>query len=101
MPTDAGSDDVIRLLRAVPAVVAVHGVIAAADSRYTTDSNFTESIFQAGDKAQTTRGRGIAAVGERIDQESGHTGIFRNLRKRDHVAGMTVYAAVADKTANP
>ena len=67
----AGDQGVEGLLLLLPAEVAVHRVVAAADGGYLADSGFAEGLLELLEVAEATGGQGIAAVHEGVDEDVG------------------------------
>ena len=94
----AECDGVVCLLYAVPAVVAVHCVVAAGYSCDAADFNGVDLRLQAVDILDTgLRGR-VAAVHEAVEAYLAQTVAARQLEQREHMVNVRVDAAVRQQT---
>ena len=89
----AQHDGVPSELDAVPALVAVHRVIAA-DDRGDAGAALGGLILDFGQIGLAAGGRGVAAIGERVDEDVAHAGLLGELDHGDELVLMTVNAAI-------
>ena len=100
MLADALGNGVIGLLDALPAVVAVHRVIAAGNRGDAADLDRVDLRLQAVDIFDTgLRGR-VAAVHEAVEAHLAQTVAARQLEQREHMVDMRVYAAIGQQAEN-
>ena len=98
METLCVDDRVVAALRALPSLVAVHRVVAAADGG---DAGVGVDLRQAGlevvhEPESGARGR-VTAIEERVDLHGRHAEACRQLHERDEVAIMGMDAAGPDE----
>ncbi len=60
----------IGFFDAVPAIVAVHGVVAADDGGDLADAVFAHFLFERLEEFDAAVGRSVAAVGEAVDEDA-------------------------------
>src|SRR3954447_1215426 len=91
-------DGVVAALDAVPAVIAVHREVAAADGR---DEGVRmrggETLLEDADEAERRRGRRVPAVEQRVDADARDALATRELRKGDQMPVVGMNAARPDE----
>jgi hypothetical protein len=92
----AKHDGIPGELVALPALVAVHGVVAA-DDRGDFRTAGLQIFFQLGHVGGTAGGRCVAAISDGVDHEVFDSGGFRGIAKRGEVILMRMHAAIADE----
>ena len=91
----AEHDGVPRELVALPALVAIHGKVAADDG-----GDLGHAAGLAGDEGEVIRAagrRGVAAIGDGVDEDVGHARVVRGFDERDEVILVAVHAAIGDE----
>ena len=81
---------------AIPALVAVHGIVAADDGGDFGTAGF-EVGFQLCQVTSAARGRGVAAIGDGVDHEVLHTRGFCGIAECHELVLMRMHAAIADE----
>ena len=100
MLSDALGNGAIGFLDTLPAVVAIHRIIAAGNRSNTADLNRVDLRLQAVDIFDTgLRGR-VAAVHEAMEAHLAQTVAARQLEQREHMVNMRVYAAIGQQAEN-
>ena len=89
----AFDQEIVGLFHAVPALVAVHGIEAAADGCHLA-GGFGHLLFQLLNEAQTTAGVRVAAVHEGVDIDFVQTFLFGHAQEFVHMIQGAVNAAV-------
>ena len=83
--------------RAVPAPVAVHRVVAADDRRDASRARVRQHALDRGHVVGRGGGRGVASVGERVDEQPRHLPPPRHLDQRGQMPEMAVHAPPRDQ----
>ena len=86
-------DGVIRLLDALPALVAIHGVVAPRDRRDLADADLTAFLFELGEIACRARRRHVAPVEEGMHIDFRESILLRHFEKPVEVLFVAVHAA--------
>ena len=86
-------------LDAVPALIAVHGIVAADDGGDLADADLLDGVLEFLHVAGGRLGVGVAAVAEEVDEDLGHAGLLGGLEERVEVGLLGVDAAVGDEAA--
>src|SRR5579884_2172519 len=84
-----------RPLYALPALVAIHGVVAARDSGDAAHADLADLLLQLFHVPRAALGRGVAAVHEAVDTDILHAFSLRDLQQRVQVRVHGVHTAVA------
>ena len=85
---------VIRLYHTLPAVVTVHGIIAAAYRRYLPQPDPGQLILQLLYILRPGGRRYVTPVHEAVDKHLFHAVLFGHLQKPEQVPDMAMHAAV-------
>ena len=91
------AEQVDRLLRAVPALVAVHGEVAADDGADASRAGLRARRLDPRQRLRARRRRRVAPVGERVDDEVGDVALRREPDQRLEVLLGGVHAAARDE----
>ena len=81
----------------IPAVVAIHGIIAAADRGDLTHADPAHGLGKLGQVSGSAPGRGVAAIHEGVDIDLSRPDFFGHFQQSDEMADMTVHPAVGNK----
>ncbi len=82
---------------ALPALVAVHGVVAAVDGGDFADAVLAHLLFELGDVARAGGGAGVAAVHEGVDEDALKAVLAGSAKEGVEVLLVGVDAAVGDE----
>ncbi len=93
----ATGDDVVGFLDALPAIVAVHGVVAPDDGANAHPLEGLDELFHLLDVIERRLGCDVAAIGKRVDAHLGAT-VDGHLDGGLHVVDMAVYTAVGKQS---
>ena len=85
------------LALALPALVAVHGVVAAVDGGHLAHAVLAHLLFELRDIAGAGSGRRVAAVHEGVDEDALQAVLARRAQQRIEVILVRVNAAVGDQ----
>ena len=91
---NALGDRVVRLLHALPALVAIHRVVAAGDRRDAAQLERVDLVLQAVDILDARLRRGVAAVHEAVEADLAQAVAARQLEQREHMVDVRMHAAV-------
>src|SRR5260221_1200557 len=61
---------VVGLFRPLPTLVAIHSVVTAADGSHAAGSCLVHDALELADKFHPARGRCVAPIGERVDEDA-------------------------------
>src|ERR1700761_4133271 len=89
-------ESAVGALDALPAIVAIHGVVAAGHGGDLA-AELAELLFEPRDVVDAAVGRRVAAVHETVDENFFNFGFAREFEKREEVVDVRVHAAVADE----
>ena len=95
---DALGDCVVRLLDALPALVAVHRVVTARDRRDAAQLEGVDLVLQTVDIFNAGLRRGVAAVHEAVEADLAQAVAARQFEQREHVVDVRMHAAVGQQT---
>ena len=87
----------IRLFDAIPAVVTVHGVVAAHDRRDLSDADLAELFAAGGDEVLAGAGRHVTAVEQGMDVNLLQAVTLGQLHKAVKMGDVAVHAAVGEQ----
>ena len=93
----AGDHGVEGLALLLPAAVAVHGVVAAADGGDVAGADFAECLLELLEVAEAAGGHGVAAVHEGVDEDAGELVLGGHAEEGVEVALVGVDAAVGEE----
>src|SRR6202040_4206517 len=91
------NDCAVGFFDALPAIVAVHGVVAAADGGDLTHAQFAHLLFELTEKIYSAVGRSVAPVHEAVDENIFDFIFPRHLEEREEMMDVRMDAAVAHK----
>src|SRR5712691_508401 len=87
----------IGLFDALPAVVAVHGIVAPDDRRNLPAAEFAKLLLQLTQKIRAARGRSVAPVQEAMHKDALDLVLARNAEQREHMLDVRVHAAITQQ----
>ena len=85
------------LALALPALVAVHGVVAAVDAGHLAHAVLAHLLLELRNVARAGGGRGVAAVHEGVDEDALQAVLARSAQQRVQMLLVRVHAAVGDQ----
>ena len=89
---------IVSLFHAVPAVVAVHCVISAANGRNFASSEFCDVVFEFACITRRAFGRQVTAVEEAVYEHFFHFFAFCHFEQREQMFDVTVNSAGSEQT---
>ena len=90
-------DGLVGLLLTIPAMVAIHSVVAAADRRNRADADLLALRLELLEVRLRALRRHVTAVEERVDVDLGDALLLRHLEQRVEVTLVAVHAARGDE----
>ena len=87
----------VGFLDALPAIVAVHGVVAADDGGNLADAVFAHFLFERAQEIDAAIGRGVAAVHEAVDENARDFIFAGHAQQRVEMFDVRVDAAIAEE----
>src|SRR5260370_4333099 len=94
----AVDDGAIGEFDALPAIVAVHGVIAADQGGNLPDAEFTTFLLELAHEIAAAARRRVAAVHEAVDENVFHLLLLGHFEQREEMMDVGVHAAIAEQT---
>jgi hypothetical protein len=94
----AVDDGAIGQFDALPAIVAIHGVVAADERGNFADAQLAHFLLQLADKILAAVRRRVATVHETVHENFCHAGLLGHFKQREEVLDMGMYAAVAEQS---
>ena len=85
-------------LLALPLLVAIHGIVAAADGGDLADAVLAHLLLQLLDVARAVGGQRVAAVHEAVHEHALHAVLLGHAQERVEVVLVRVHAAVREQT---
>src|SRR6185312_6071056 len=82
-------------LNALPALIAIHRVVAPGDGGDFADADFAQLLLYLAEVAETALGRRVAAVHDAVDENFLHAFALRHFEHGVHVSELGVHAAIA------
>src|SRR5690606_36876772 len=93
-------DEIIGELHPIPAVIPVHGEIAADDGSGATDAHFREDGIRFSQGGFGATGRRVPPVQERVQEDALGTALGRYPDRLEQMLFMAVYAAGGEQAEN-
>jgi hypothetical protein len=87
----------VSFFDALPAIIAVHGVIAAADAGNLADAVFAHLLLELSHVVDAAIRRRIAAIGEAMDKNARDSLLLGHAQQGEKVLQLGMNAAVADE----
>src|SRR5438477_1224812 len=88
-------DGAIRKFNALPAAVAVHGVIAADQCGDLSDTQFTNFLLELLHEIAAAVRRRVATIHEAVNKNAFHFLLLGHFQKREEMIDVRVHAAIA------
>ena len=85
-------------LDALPAIVAIHGVVAADERGDFADAELAHFLLQLLDEVAAAVRRRVAAVHEAMDKDVFHFLLLGHFEQREKMLNVRVHAAVAEQS---
>jgi len=82
---------------ALPAVVAIHRVVAADEGSDFADAEFAHFLLELADEVAAAVGRSVAAVHEAVDEDFFDFPLLGHFEEREEMVDVRMYAAVAEE----
>src|ERR1700691_516098 len=91
-------DRAISFFDSLPAIVAVHGEVAAADSGDLAHAEFAHLLFEPAEKIYSAVGRSVAPIHKTVDKNIFDFIFPRHFQERKEMVDVRMDAAIAYKT---
>ena len=87
----------VGLFDAIPAGVAIHGIVATADGGELADAERAHFLLELSEVVHTGGGRGVAAVEEGVDEDALDAVLLGHLQQGEEVMDVGMDPAIADQ----
>ena len=93
----AVDDCAISFLDSLPAIIAIHGEIAAGKRGNASNAIFADFLLEAADEIDSAVRRGVAAVHKAMDEDALDVILFGHAQQREKMFELRVDAAITDQ----